>query len=103
MKKITRAFLAGVALVLLGVPAGALVKEQTDREGRVVLRADGERINQRPMTFEPRRPLVRTHASGAPSGPLDVRDDWRFAPGGWGIGVPGLEIADLDADGDSEM
>jgi uncharacterized repeat protein (TIGR01451 family) len=34
---------------------------------------------------------------------LGVTEQWRFAPVGYGIGIAGLQVADLDGDGDREI
>jgi uncharacterized repeat protein (TIGR01451 family) len=112
MKKPTRTILGCAALALFAGRAEAapvrprVAQEETDRSGRVVRRADGERVEyaDRPVLPHPgprprraeRDPLPATAA-------LAVTEEWRFHVWGTGIGAAGLHAVDVDADGDREI
>lgn len=114
MKKTTVTLFGCGALLLLstGVDAAPLgsraPREETDRDGRVVRRTDGEQVSypdapgrqgRRPQTAR-RRPA----APPATTGGLLVTEEWRFHTwGSFGVAVAGLHVADLDADGDREI
>lgn len=114
MKKTTRTLLGCAALFLVGMPvepapAGARSsRDETDRDGRVVRRADGERVSYADVPSLPGRPAPQTRrrpaAHAAATGALLVTEEWRFHTwGSSGVAVAGLHVVDLDADGDLEM
>jgi uncharacterized repeat protein (TIGR01451 family) len=110
MTKGTRTVLAGSVLALFGAQGaaagGRAAQEETDRHGRVVRRADGERVTyaERPA-LPPARPETRRKALPRPLAPnaLAVTEEWRFHVFGDGMGLTGLHVVDLDADGDREI
>lgn len=93
--------------------------EQHDAYGRVTRRADGERVvypydpARPPLPFGARPARVKSqrheepHRNGLEGAPspvhptLEVTEEWRRSI--FGIGVNGLEVADLDQDGDVEI
>ncbi|HET9316782.1 MAG TPA: DUF11 domain-containing protein, partial [Vicinamibacteria bacterium] len=105
--------LSAALLVWLAVsPANALEPRDTSREehdalGRVTRRADGERVIYPAEPVRRTPPALRAKARGegpvGPSGTLDVTEEWRRSIFGYGIGLSGLHVVDLDADGDREI